>query len=42
MPRFQGENFERNVSLIGKVEELARAKKCTPAATGARLGSIQG
>jgi len=31
MPRFQGENFERNVSLIGKVEELARAKNCTPA-----------
>ena len=31
MPRFQGENFQRNVSLIGKVEELARAKQCTPA-----------
>jgi aryl-alcohol dehydrogenase-like predicted oxidoreductase len=31
MPRFQGENLQRNVSLIGKVEELARAKNCTPA-----------
>jgi aryl-alcohol dehydrogenase-like predicted oxidoreductase len=31
MPRFQGENFQRNVSLIGKVEELARVKNCTPA-----------
>ena len=31
MPRFQGENLQRNVSLISKVEELARAKNCTPA-----------
>ena len=31
MPRFQGENFQRNVTLVGKVEELARAKHCTAA-----------
>ncbi len=31
MPRFQGDNFQHNISLIGKVEELARKKNCTPA-----------
>jgi len=30
-PRFQGENFARNLALVGKVRELARAKGCTPA-----------
>ena len=30
-PRFQGENFQRNLDLVASVEELARAKKCTPA-----------
>jgi len=30
-PRFQGENFARNLDLVAKVEELARAKGCTPA-----------
>jgi aryl-alcohol dehydrogenase-like predicted oxidoreductase len=30
-PRFQGENFRRNLDLVGKVEELAREKGCTPA-----------
>ncbi len=29
-PRFQGENFQKNLDLIGKVEELAREKGCTP------------
>jgi aryl-alcohol dehydrogenase-like predicted oxidoreductase len=28
-PRFQGENFARNVELVLKVEALARAKGCT-------------
>jgi aryl-alcohol dehydrogenase-like predicted oxidoreductase len=28
-PRFQGENFKRNLELVGRVEELARKKKCT-------------
>jgi aryl-alcohol dehydrogenase-like predicted oxidoreductase len=30
-PRFQGENFQRNLDLVKRVEEIARAKKCTPA-----------
>jgi len=29
-PRFQGENFKRNLELVARVEELAREKKCTP------------
>ncbi len=29
-PRFQGENFQRNLDLVARVEELARAKRCTP------------
>jgi aryl-alcohol dehydrogenase-like predicted oxidoreductase len=30
-PRFQGENFKKNLDLVAKVEELARSKGCTPA-----------
>ena len=30
-PRFQGENFQRNLVLAAKVESVARAKGCTPA-----------
>ena len=30
-PRFQGENFARNLALVDKVRELARQKGCTPA-----------
>jgi aryl-alcohol dehydrogenase-like predicted oxidoreductase len=29
-PRFQGENFQRNLDLVGRVEAIARRKKCTP------------
>ena len=29
-PRFQGENFQKNLDLLKKVEELARRKNCTP------------
>lgn len=29
-PRFQGENFFRNLRLVEKVKELAQAKGCTP------------
>jgi len=29
-PRFQGENFAKNVALVARIEELARAKRCTP------------
>ena len=30
-PRFQGENFDRNLQLVDRVKELADAKGCTPA-----------
>ncbi len=30
-PRFQGENFQRNLDLVARVEQLAREKACTPA-----------
>jgi len=29
-PRFQGDNFQKNLDLVGRVEALARAKRCTP------------
>jgi aryl-alcohol dehydrogenase-like predicted oxidoreductase len=29
-PRFQGENFQRNLDLVRRVEELAAQKKCRP------------
>jgi aryl-alcohol dehydrogenase-like predicted oxidoreductase len=30
-PRFQGENFARNLSLVAEVERIAQEKGCTPA-----------
>nr|WP_020648509.1 aldo/keto reductase [Solimonas variicoloris] len=30
-PRFQGENFARNLALVAKVEAMAAARGCTPA-----------
>jgi len=30
-PRFQGENFQRNLELVQRVEDIARGKNCTPA-----------
>jgi aryl-alcohol dehydrogenase-like predicted oxidoreductase len=29
-PRFQGENFQRNLDLVEKVREIASEKRCTP------------
>jgi aryl-alcohol dehydrogenase-like predicted oxidoreductase len=29
-PRFQGENFQKNIDLVARVETIAREKKCTP------------
>jgi aryl-alcohol dehydrogenase-like predicted oxidoreductase len=29
-PRFQGENFRKNLELVSRVEQIARRKKCTP------------
>ena len=31
MPRFEGENFAKNLELVERVEQLAEAKGCTPA-----------
>lgn len=50
MPRFQGENFKRNLALADRVAELAKAKGCTTAqlalawvrAQGAHLVPIPG
>jgi len=30
-PRFQGENFQKNLELVGHIEEVAAKKGCTPA-----------
>jgi aryl-alcohol dehydrogenase-like predicted oxidoreductase len=29
-PRFQGENFQRNLDLVARMTEIAREKNCTP------------
>jgi aryl-alcohol dehydrogenase-like predicted oxidoreductase len=29
-PRFQGENFQRNLELVGRVQQIAKEKGCTP------------
>jgi len=29
-PRFQGENFQKNLDLVRHIEQLARRKGCTP------------
>jgi len=29
-PRFQGDNFQKNLDLVRRVEALARQKRCTP------------
>jgi aryl-alcohol dehydrogenase-like predicted oxidoreductase len=31
MPRFQGENFAKNLDLVARIEQLAESKSCTPA-----------
>ncbi|MDE3124809.1 MAG: aldo/keto reductase, partial [Bacteroidota bacterium] len=30
-PRFQGDNFAKNIALVEKISELAKQKHCTPA-----------
>ena len=30
-PRFQGDNFQKNLDLVQRVEEIAHRQKCTPA-----------
>lgn len=29
-PRFQGENFQKNLDLVSRVEQIAKEKNCTP------------
>jgi aryl-alcohol dehydrogenase-like predicted oxidoreductase len=29
-PRFQGENFQKNLDLVARVEQLAEERHCTP------------
>jgi aryl-alcohol dehydrogenase-like predicted oxidoreductase len=29
-PRFQGENFQKNLDLVARIEAIAKEKKCTP------------
>ncbi len=38
-PRFQGENFQKNLDLVRKIEELAKRKGCTPSQLCAGLGA---
>jgi len=30
-PRFQGENFQKNLELVTRIQEMAKEKRCTPA-----------
>ena len=30
-PRFQGENFQKNLELVRRIKEIAAEKRCTPA-----------
>ena len=39
-PRFQGENFQKNLDLVEQVEALAREKGCTRRAARARVAAV--
>src|SRR5947207_1028972 len=41
-PRFQGENFQRNLDLIERVNEITREKKCTAAQLALAWVLVQG
>jgi aryl-alcohol dehydrogenase-like predicted oxidoreductase len=41
-PRFQGENFQRNLDLVKRVEEIASEKKCTVAQLALAWALAQG
>jgi pyridoxine 4-dehydrogenase len=34
VPRFQGENFDKNLELVHELEKIAERKKCTPGQVG--------
>src|SRR3989442_3568523 len=42
LPRFQGENFQRNLALTKRVQEMAKEKGCTPAQLALAWGLAQG
>jgi aryl-alcohol dehydrogenase-like predicted oxidoreductase len=42
MPRFQGENFQKNLDLVAKIEEIAREKKVTSAQLALAWVLVQG
>jgi len=41
-PRFQGDNFQKNLDLVQRVEEIARRKRCTPAQLALAWLLVQG
>jgi aryl-alcohol dehydrogenase-like predicted oxidoreductase len=41
-PRFQGENFQRNLDLVARISEIAVRKRCTPAQLALRWVLAQG
>ena len=41
-PRFQGENFQKNLDLVDRVEEIALRKKCTPSQLALAWVAAQG
>jgi len=41
-PRFQGENFQRNLDLVRRVEEIAQQKRCTPSQLALAWVAAQG
>jgi aryl-alcohol dehydrogenase-like predicted oxidoreductase len=42
MPRFQGENFQRNLDLVRRVQEMAEEKGCTPSQLALAWVLVQG
>src|SRR5436190_800136 len=41
-PRFQGENFQRNLDLVRQVEEIAKEKRCKPSQLALAWALAQG
>jgi len=41
-PRFQGDNFEKNVALVERIREIAAAKRCTPSQLALAWTLVQG
>jgi len=41
-PRFQGENFNKNLELVNKIEEMAQAKSCTASQLALAWAMAQG